>query len=85
MSNVGETAVDYSLCEELEEAYKAGVFDDMGVPGENEDRHVSLLEYLMIPLDDKETYVVTKTLVTHHWDTFKKTLEYLERKEGEQA
>jgi len=80
MINVGETLVDYALCEDLKDAEKAGVFVDMSVPGENEDRHVSELGRRMKALDEKETYITVRALVTNHWDTFSKSIQYLNRK-----
>ena len=79
---IGETAVDYALKKDLIRAYNAGVFPDLGVPGENEDRHVSELEYRISAFDEKETYIAVKTLIKHHKKTFIKTLEYM-NKEGE--
>ena len=80
MSNVGETLVDYALCEDLEGAKAAGVFVDIAVPGENEDRHVSELGRRMKALDEKETYITVRALVMNHWETFSKSIQYLERK-----
>ena len=80
MNNVGETLIDYTLCEDLVGAEKAGVFVDMSVPGENEDRHVSELGRRMKALDEKETYITVRALVMNHWDTFSKSIQYLERK-----
>ena len=81
MNNIGETLIDYTLCEDLVDAEKAGVFTDLSVPGENEDRHVSELGRRMIALDEKETYLTIKTLIENHWETFVKTIHYL-KKEG---
>ena len=75
---IGEAFVDYALCRNVKGAHKAGVFEDMGVEGEEEDRHISELERRMTALDDKETYVVVKTLVENHKRTVAKTLEYME-------
>lgn len=79
-ANVGETLIDYALCEDLEEAEDAGVFTGIGIPGENEDRHCSELARRMNALDAKEIYITVKTLATNHWDTFSKSILYLERK-----
>lgn len=76
---VGDTAVDYALLKDIEKAYRAGVFSDMGIENENEDRHVSELEYRMAALDEKETYIALKTLIKHHKNTVAKTLEYMEQ------
>lgn len=81
-ADIGETAIDYQLKETIKEAYKAKVFSDIGVQDENEDRHCSELSNRMKALDDKETFIVTKVLATNHWEVFKRTLEYLERREG---
>lgn len=80
MNNVGETLIDYALCEDLEQAEEAGVFIGIGIPGENEDRHCSELARRMDALDAKEIYITVKTLATNHWDTFSKSILYLERK-----
>ena len=86
MSNdIGETLIDYALCEDLEDAESAGVFIDTAVPGENEDRHVSELGRRMKALDEKETYITVRALVMNHWDTFSKSIQYLKNKEGEKA
>lgn len=77
----GETFVNYSLLEDIEQARKAGVFTDSDVKDENEERHVSELERRMSALDEKETYIVVKTLIKNHWDTFSKSIHYI--KEGE--
>ena len=81
-ADIGETLIDYQLKETIEDAYKAKVFSDIGVVGETEDRHCSELSSRMKARDDKETFIVTKVLATTHWDVFKRTLEYLERREG---
>ena len=80
MSDVGETKIDYGLKKDLEDAERAGVFVDMGVPGENEDRHVSELGRRMNALDEKETYITVRALVMNHWETFSKSIQYLKRK-----
>ena len=80
---IGETFVNYGLCKDVDEAYEAGVFKDNGIEGEDEDRHLSELERRMKALDEKEVYVTTKTFVTHHWETLKKSLKYLKAKETE--
>lgn len=75
---IGENFVNYSLLKDLKKAHKAGVFEDMGDDSEQEDRFVSELERRMAALDEKETYIVVKTLVNHHRNTVIKTLEYLD-------
>ena len=79
-ADIGETLIDYALCKDLDEAEEAGVFVDMSVPGENEDRHVSELGRRMKALDEKETYITVRALVMNHWETFSKSIQYLERK-----
>ena len=66
---VGETFVDYALCKNVKQANKAGVFEDIGIDSEEEDRHISELQRRMTALDEKETYVVVKTLVETHMKT----------------
>ena len=79
-ANIGETLIDYALIEDLDGAYEAGVFSDKGIAGENEDRHCSELSRRVAVLDEKETYIAVKALVTNHWETFSKSIQYLERK-----
>ena len=80
--SVGDTFIDYSLLADLEDAYRAKVFPDMGVEGEEEERYVSELKRRMIALDDKSVYVAVKAFVDTHRTTVIKTLEYLQ-KEGD--
>ena len=80
---IGETFVNYSLCEEVHKAHNAGVFEDMGMDSEEEDRHISELERRMNALDEKETFVVIKTLVENHKSTVAKTLIYMEGERNE--
>lgn len=75
---IADTFVNYALCKDVKKAYKAGVFPDLGDDSEDEDRHISELERRMAALDEKETYITVKTLVTNHRKTFIKTLEYME-------
>ena len=79
-ADIGETVIDYALLDELKEAEKAGIFKGIGVPGGNENRHVSELSYRMKALDEKETYITVRALVMSHWETFSKSIQYLERK-----
>lgn len=83
MSGIDESFVNYALLKDIRQAYTAGVFDDLGDVSEDEDRHVSELERRMKALDEKETFVVVKTLKENHSETFEKTIEYLSKKEGE--
>lgn len=86
MSNqfiIGETFVNYSLVKDYKKAHKAGVFRDLGIEDENEERCMSELERRMAALDEKETYIAVKTFIEHHRETVIKTLEYLNKKEGE--
>lgn len=80
MSDVGETLIDYALKKDLEEAEKDGMFEDCGIPGENEDRHCSELARRLNAFDSKEIYIAVKTLATNHWEMFSKSILYLERK-----
>ena len=81
MTDIGEALMDYTLLADVAKAEKAGLFDK-GVHGENEDRHISLLDDLLRPLDGKEVYVTVRNLVKYHRTQFARTLEYME-KEGE--
>ena len=74
--------INYTLMDDIRGAFAARVFLEMGDTSEEEDRHLSELERRMIALDEKETYVVVKTLSESHWDTFLKSIKYL-KKEGE--
>jgi len=78
----GDTFVNYALCRDLVKAHDAGVFPDMGIDGEDEERHVSELERRLKAFDDKEVYIAVKTFANHHRKTVVKTLEYMQ-KEGE--
>ena len=75
---IGENFVNYSLLKDLKKAHK-----DMGDDSEQEDRFVSELERRMAALDEKETYIVVKTLVNHHRKTVIRTLEYMEGEQNE--
>lgn len=79
---IGETLIDYELLKEVDRAVLDRVINQ-GDDSENEDRHISLLDNLMIPLDDKEVFVLVRNLIKYHREDFVKTLEYLNRKEGE--
>ena len=76
--------INYSLMDDVRGAFAARVFSEMGDTSEDEDRHISELERRMIALDEKETYVVVKTLSENHWDTFLKSIRYL-KKEGDKV
>lgn len=78
----GENFVNYALKSNVQQAFAARVFDEFGDDSEEEDRHISELERRMTALDDKETYIVVKTLTESHWETFKRSIKYL--KGGEQ-
>lgn len=80
----GETFLNYSLKADLEDAYRAKVFESMGCEGEDEDRHCSELDRRMKALDEKEVFITLKAFVEKHRKTVIKTLEYLQTKEGEQ-
>lgn len=80
--DIGETFVDYALVQDVEKAHNAGVFEDMGVDGEDEQRYISELKRRVTAFDEKSVYVAIKVFVTHHWDTLTKALKYI-KKEGE--
>lgn len=80
----GDTFMNYALRTDLEDAYRAKVFGSMGCEGEDEDRHCSELDRRMKALDEKEVYISLKAFVEKHRKTVVKTLEYLQKKEGEQ-
>ena len=74
--------INFALVKDIKKAEKAGVIPDLGYNTENEERHISELERITEAFDEKETYVIVKTLVRSQRKTFVKTLEYME-KEGE--
>lgn len=84
---IGETLIDYQLLKILEQAEKAGVFKDIAVKGENENRYVSELAARMTALDPKSVFIALVMFVGNHPKTVMKTLDYLDRqykkKEGE--
>ena len=75
---IGEVFVDYGLCDEIDRAYEVGVFEDKGVEGENEDRHLSELNRRMVALDSKEVFVVTRAILENHKETVKRTIKFME-------
>ena len=81
--SIGDTFINYALLKDLEAAYRAGVFPDMGIEDEDEERYVSELERRMIACDEKSVYIAIKSFVAEHRQTVIKTLEYLQHKEGE--
>lgn len=78
---VGETLIDYELLSDIDKAILARIIKQ-GDDSEKEDRHISLLNTLLKPLDDKEVYVVVRNLVKYHRKDFLRILEYM-NKEGE--
>lgn len=74
----GETFINYELLQDIDKAHDAGVFDDMGIEGETEERYVSELERRMNAMDEKSVYIAVKTFAINHRETVKKTLEYME-------
>ena len=80
IAEIGEPFVNFDLMKDVGKAEKDGVIH-LNVPlnNEYEESHLSELERLMRPLDEVETYVVTKTLVKYHKDTFVNTLEYMNK------
>ena len=73
--------VNYGMKKELERVVDAGVIGEIGNDSEIEDRHIAELIQRISALDDKEVYVVTKSLVKYHRHMFIKTLDLME---GEQ-
>ena len=80
--NKEESFIDFALCKDIIKAHKAGVFEDMGVEGEEEDRYVSALKRRMRAFDEKSVFVAIRTFVKHQRETVVRTLEYIQ-KEGE--
>jgi len=79
---IGETLIDYELLSDIKKAIIAKVIKP-GDESENEDRHISLLDDLMKPLDDKEVYVLVRNLIKYHRKDFVRILDYMNKKEGE--
>ena len=80
--NSRESFIDFALCKDIVNAHKAGVFEDMGVPGDDEDRYVSELKRRMKAFDEKSVYVAIKTFVKYHRQTVINALEYIEKEGG---
>ena len=80
--NNRESFIDFALCKDIIKAHKAGVFGDMGVEGDEEDRYVSELKRRMKAFDEKSVFVALRAFVKYHRKTVINTLEYIE-KEGE--
>lgn len=80
---IGETLIDYQLLKILDQAEAAGVYKDIAVKGENENRYVSELAARMTALDPKSVFIALMMFVGNHPKTVMKTFEYLEKKEGE--
>lgn len=80
----GENHVNHNLCRHVERVIDAGVIKEMCDDSELERRHITELEERMKALDDKEVYVVVKTLVDYRREAFVRTLEHLEKERGTQ-
>lgn len=78
-SGIGDVFVDYALVKDVDKAHESGVFEDNGVSGETEERHISELARRMNALDEKETYITVRTLFKHHEQTVLRTLKYLQQ------
>lgn len=77
----GDNFVNYALCKDLKKAHKAGVFEDIGIESEQEDRYVSELERRMKALDDKSVYIAVKSFAEQHRETVIRTLDYLDEQQ----
>ena len=73
---IGETLIDYGLKADIDKAITEEIIEQ-GDDSEMEDRHISLLNTLLKPLDDKEVYVVVRNLVKYHRRDFLRILEYM--------
>ena len=79
--DIGEPFVNFDLMDEIRQAESEGVIHlDVSLDNEYEEPHLSELERRMKPLDEVETYVVTKTLVKYHWQTFTKVLKAIKER-----
>ena len=76
---IGETFIDYRLLKVLDKASDAGIFEDIAVAGENEDRYVSELAARMTALDQKSVFIALVMFVENHKETVVKTLDYLNK------
>lgn len=81
---IGEALIDYALLSDIDDAVRAKVIK-RGMDSEIESRHVSLLDELMTPLDDKEVFVVTRNLIKYHLKDFLRILTYMKEQEGDSA
>ena len=89
---IGETLIDYQLLKILKKAEAAGVYKDIAVKGENENRYVSELAARMTALDPKSVFIALVMFVENHPETVVKTLDYLDeqykknnKEEGEET
>ena len=78
-----DSFIDYGLLKDIEAAYRAKVFPDMGVEDEDEERYVSELDRRMTALDEKSVYVTVRAFVKGHRETLIRAIEHIQ-KEGEQ-
>lgn len=75
--------IDYDLVKDIKKALAAELFEDVGIEYEEEERHVSELSRIILALDDEELFVFVRTLVKHRKEQLVKTLEYMNKQEGE--
>ena len=78
---IGETLIDYGLKADIDKAITEEIIEQ-GDDSEMEDRHISLLNTLLKPLDDKEVYVVVRNLVKYHRRDFLRILEYMNKNQS---
>ena len=82
--DTGEAFVDFELMSDVRQAEKDQIIH-LEVPLDNiyEEPHLSELARLLRNLDEVETYVAVKALVKHQRETLIRTLEYMNKQEGE--
>lgn len=84
MGRTDEPFVDYGLIRDVDEAEEEGVISaEVFGDEELEFRHLSELERRMRAFDEAEVYIAIKAFIGHHRETVIRTLEYLQKKEGE--
>lgn len=74
--------IDYDLVKDIRKAIKAGLFEDVGIEYEEEERHVSELTRIFLAFDDEELFVFIRTLVRSRKEQLVRTLEYMNKQEG---
>lgn len=84
MGRTDDPFVNYGLIRDVDEAEEEGVISVKVIGDEElEFRHLSELERRMRAFDEVEVYISINAFVQHHRQTVIRTLDYLQKKEGE--